>query len=281
MDSNNTNKLQSDSSPSGRLGGALFVIKIGGNIIDDANALAIFLAKFAAIDGYKILIHGGGKLATEMAEKMQVPQHMIEGRRITDEATLKLVTMVYAGFINKDIVVKLQAKKCNAIGLCGADANIILAKKREVRNIDYGFVGDVVENGINDNFLKLLLENNSTAVLAPLTHNAEGQLLNTNADTIANEIAKAMSVHYQVQLIYCFDKKGVLENVANENSVIKLITKENFENLKANKVIHEGMIPKIDNALLAVDAGVWKVTLGHAVDLNEIIHGNAGTIIQQ
>jgi acetylglutamate kinase len=257
----------------------LIIVKIGGNIIDDVSALENFIEKFAAIDGYKILIHGGGKLATEMATTMQIPQQMIEGRRITDEATLKLVTMVYSGFINKNIVAKLQAKACKAIGLCGADANIILAKKREVKNIDYGFVGDVVADGINDNFLKLLLENNTTPIIAPITHNGEGQLLNTNADTIANEIAKAMSVHYQVQLIYCFDKKGVLENLADENSVIKLITKENIETFKANKVIHEGMIPKIDNALLAVANGVHKVTLGHALDLEKIIKGEAGTAI--
>jgi acetylglutamate kinase len=258
----------------------LFVIKIGGNIIDNAAALENFIEKFAAIDGYKILIHGGGKLATEMATTMQIPQQMIDGRRITDEATLKLVTMVYAGFINKNIVAELQAKACNAIGLCGADANIILAKKREVKNIDYGFVGDVVASGINDNFLKLLLENNTTPIIAPITHNGEGQLLNTNADTIANEIAKSMSAHYQVQLIYCFDKKGVLENLVDENSVIELITKENIETLKANKIIHEGMIPKIDNALEAVAKGVYSVTLGHALDLNEIINGNEGTTIQ-
>jgi acetylglutamate kinase len=257
----------------------LIIVKIGGNIIDDVSALENFIEKFAAIDGYKILIHGGGKLATEMATTMQIPQQMIEGRRITDEATLKLVTMVYSGFINKNIVAKLQAKACKAIGLCGADANIILAKKREVKNIDYGFVGDVVADGINDNFLKLLLENNTTPIIAPITHNGEGQLLNTNADTIANEIAKAMSVHYQVQLIYCFDKKGVLENLADENSVIKLITKENIETFKANKVIHEGMIPKIDNALLAVANGVHKVTLGHALDLEKIMKGEAGTAI--
>jgi acetylglutamate kinase len=258
----------------------LIVVKIGGNIIDDATALEKFIEKFATIDGYKILIHGGGKLATEMATTMQIPQQMIEGRRITDEATLKLITMVYAGFINKNIVAKLQANTCNAIGLSGADANVILAKKREVKNIDYGFVGDVIAKGINDNFLKLLLENNTTPIIAPITHNGEGQLLNTNADTIANEIAKAMSVHYKVQLIYCFDKKGVLENVADENSVIKLITKENIETLKANGIIHEGMIPKIDNAMQAVDAGVYKVSLGHALDLNKIINGNEGTTIQ-
>ncbi|MEQ1554457.1 MAG: acetylglutamate kinase [Ferruginibacter sp.] len=258
----------------------LIVVKIGGNIIDDAVALESFIEKFAAIDAPKILIHGGGKLATEMATTLHIPQQMIEGRRITDEATLKIVTMVYAGFINKNLVAKLHAKTCNAIGLCGADANIILAKKRTTKEIDYGFVGDVIADGINVNFLKLLLENNTTPIIAPLTHNGNGQLLNTNADTIANEIAKAMSTHYQVQLIYCFDKKGVLQNIADENSVIKLITKENIETLKANKTIHEGMIPKIDNALQAVASGVYKVVLGHALDLNKIMKGEAGTVIK-
>jgi acetylglutamate kinase len=257
----------------------LFVIKIGGNIIDDAVALEKFIEKFAAIDAPKILVHGGGKLATELANKMQIPQQMIEGRRITDEATLKVVTMVYAGFINKNIVAKLQAKDCNAIGMCGSDANILLAKKREVKNIDYGFVGDIVAEGINKNFIQLLLDNNNAPIIAPITHNGEGQLLNTNADTIANEIAKAMSVNYQVQLIYCFDKKGVLENLNDENSVIKLITKDTIETLKATKTIYEGMIPKIDNALQAVRNGVYKVTLGHSDELNKLIEGQAGTTI--
>ncbi len=275
---NNKNELQSVSSPRGRLGGALFVIKIGGNIIDDPVALENFLEKFALIDAPKILVHGGGKLATEIGSTMQIPQQMIEGRRITDEATLKLVTMVYAGFINKNIVAKLQVNACNAIGLCGTDANIILANKRIVKEIDYGFVGDVVK--VNDEFIKVLLQNNCTPIIAPITHDGKGQLLNTNADTIANEIAKAMSAHYEVQLIYCFDKKGVLENVADENSIIKLITKDNIESLKGNKIILEGMIPKIDNALQAVDAGVHKVTLGHAEELIEIIKGEAGTVIQ-
>ena len=278
MNSSGNYNLQSNSSPSGRLGGALFVIKIGGNVIDDAAALDKFIEKFAAINEPKILIHGGGKLATEMGIIMQIPQQMIDGRRITDEATLKLVTMVYAGFINKNIVAKLQSYACNAIGLCGTDANIILANKRIVKEIDYGFVGDVVN--VNDKFIKVLIENNCTPIIAPITHNGQGQLLNTNADTIANEIAKAMSAYYEVHLIYCFDKKGVLGNMADENSVIKLITKENIESFKANKIIHEGMIPKIDNALQAVLAGVHKVTLGHAEELNEIIKGEAGTVIQ-
>lgn len=278
MNSPGNNNLHFSSSFSERLGRALIVIKIGGNVIDDATALDKFIEKFAAINEPKILIHGGGKLATEMGITMQIPQQMIDGRRITDEATLKLVTMVYAGFINKNIVAKLQSYACNAIGLCGTDANIILANKRIVKEIDYGFVGDVVN--VNDKFIKVLIENNCTPIIAPITHNGQGQLLNTNADTIANEIAKAMSAYYEVHLIYCFDKKGVLENVADDNTVIKLITKDNIELLKANKVIHEGMIPKIDNALQAALSGVHKVTLGHAEELNEIIKGEAGTVIQ-
>ncbi len=281
MDSKNTIKLPSDSSPSVSFGGALLVIKIGGNIIDDAVAFNSFIEKFAAIDTPKILIHGGGKLATEMAEAMQIPQQMIEGRRITDEATLKLVTMVYAGFINKNIVAKLQAKSCNAIGLSGVDGNVILATKRIVKDIDYGFAGDIAANGINTALLKILLENNTWPIIAPITHNGEGQLLNTNADTIANEIAKAMSAYYDVHLIYCFDKVGVLKDVNDEKSIIPIITKDNIENLKAEKIIFEGMFPKIDNALKAIDNGVAKVSVGHADDLNKIIKGQAGTSIQK
>ena len=256
----------------------LFVVKIGGNIIDDSNALENFLSHFAAIDQPKILVHGGGKLATETAATLNIPQQMVEGRRITDEATLKVVTMVYAGLINKNIVAKLQAKACNAIGLTGADANIILAKKRAVKAIDYGFAGDVVT--VNYDFFKTLLEKNCTPVIAPITHDGNGQLLNTNADTIASEIAKAMSHSYSVQLIYCFDKKGVLENINDDNSVIKIITKENFPGLKADKIIHTGMIPKIENALAAVDEGVQIVCIGYGLDLSKMVQGEAGTSIK-
>ena len=256
----------------------LFVVKIGGNIIDDAESFESFIQQFAAIEELKILVHGGGKLATEMAATLNIPQQMVEGRRITDEATLKVVTMVYAGFVNKNIIAKLQANACKAIGLTGADANTILAKKRTVKDIDYGFAGDVVK--VNNDFIKILLENNFTPVIAPITHDGNGQLLNTNADTIANEIAKAMSGDFEVQLIYCFDKKGVLENLADENSVIKLITNENIDALKNEKIIHEGMIPKIENALQAVEAGVQSVCIGHGLRLSEIIKGEAGTSIK-
>ena len=258
----------------------IFVIKIGGNIIDTENDLFTFLKMFAAIQHPKILVHGGGKLATELAADLGIEQKLVEGRRITDAATLKVVTMVYGGFINKNIVAKLQSYNCNAIGLSGADADLISADKRIVNEIDYGFIGDIKPNGINTSFLQLLFENNITAVIAPVTHNNEGQLLNTNADSIANEIAKALSKQFDVHLIYCFNKKGILKDVNDENSVIKTITNETAVNLKLEGSIHEGMIPKIDNALQAVAAGVYKVSLGHALELDNIINGNAGTDIQ-
>ena len=258
----------------------IYVIKIGGNIIDNASDLNVFLQQFSEIKNNKILIHGGGKLATELAIKLNINQQLIEGRRITDAGTLEVVTMVYAGAINKNIVAKLQVNECNALGLCGADANLITASKRIVNKIDYGFVGDIKTNGINTSFLQLLFENNITPVIAPITHNNEGQLLNTNADSIANEIAKALSINFNVHLIYCFNKKGILRDVDDENSVIKTITNETAVHLKLEISIHEGMIPKIDNALQAVAAGVHKVSLGHALELDEIVKGNAGTDIQ-
>ena len=258
----------------------IFVIKIGGNIIDNAESLDVFLQQFFEIKEPKILIHGGGKLATDLAANLNINQQLIEGRRITDAATLEVVTMVYAGAINKNIVAKLQANECNALGLCGADANLISASKRPVKEIDYGFVGDIKDNGINTSFLQLLFQNNIIPVIAPITHNNDGQLLNTNADSIANEIAKALSTKFKVHLIYCFNKKGILKDVKDENSVIKTITNETAADLKLEGSIHEGMIPKIDNALQAIAAGVYKVSLGHALELVEIVKGNAGTDIQ-
>lgn len=258
----------------------IYIVKIGGNIIDKDDDLATFLKMFAAVQQPKILIHGGGKLATDLAADLGIEQKLVEGRRITDAATLKLVTMVYGGFINKNIVAQLQSLSCNAIGLCGADANLISADKRIVNNLDFGFVGDIKNGGVNITVLKLLSDIKLTPVIAPLTHNNEGQLLNTNADSIANEIAKALSSEYDVQLIYCFDKKGILSNTDDENSVVKLITKESAEILKAEKIINEGMIPKIDNAFQALAGGVKRVTLGHALELDRIIEGVAGTSIE-
>src|SRR5262245_22452374 len=199
----------------------LYVIKIGGNIIDDEVKLHSFLRSFAIIEDRKILIHGGGKLATKLAEKMGVEQKMIDGRRITDAETLRVVTMVYAGYVNKNIVAQLQRFNCNAMGLSGVDGDIILAHKRKHPVIDYGFVGDV--DAINIPLLKNLLEQNLSLVFAPITHDQGGQLLNTNADTIAQEIAKALSTHYEVKLIYSFEKSGVLLDTDDDSSVIKSI----------------------------------------------------------
>lgn len=258
----------------------MFVVKIGGNIIDKEDDLVTFLKLFADIQQPKILIHGGGKLATDLAADLGIEQKLIDGRRVTDEATLKLITMVYGGFINKNIVAKLQSFNCDAIGLSGADANLMSAEKRNTGTIDFGFVGDIKKDGVNSCFLKLLLNNKSIPVIAPITHNNEGQLLNTNADTIAFEIAGSLSAHFDVHLIYCFNKKGILRSGDNENSAIRTITKASAENLKDEKIINEGMIPKIDNAFKALASGVKKVTLGHALELDKIIEGFAGTSIE-
>lgn len=262
---------------------ALFVIKIGGNIIDDEVKLASFLQSFAAIEGKKILIHGGGKLATKVAEGMNIQQQMVDGRRITDGETLKVVTMVYAGFINKNIVAQLQANNCNAIGLTGADGNTIQAHKRPLKNgIDYGFVGDV--DSVNTDLLNSLLQQNIAVVLAPITHNKEGQLLNTNADTIAQETAKAMSNLYYTSLIYSFEKAGVLLDANDDSTVISTLTKDYYEELKTPLQgmvarIFAGMIPKLDNAFAAVESGVSKVIIGKAEQLQQLIDGSAGTTI--
>jgi acetylglutamate kinase len=262
----------------------LLVIKIGGNIIDDEAKLASFLKEFAQIEGKKILIHGGGKLATKVAEGMNIQQQMIEGRRITDAETLKVVTMVYAGFINKNIVAQLQANNCNAIGLTGADGNLIQAHKRPLKNgIDYGFVGDV--DTVNADLLNTLLQQNIAVVLAPITHNNEGQLLNTNADTIAQETAKAMSSLYETSLIYSFEKAGVLLDANDDSTIISTLTKAYYEELKSPPLeggkarIFAGMIPKLDNAFAAVESGVNKVIIGKAEQLQQLIDGSSGTTI--
>ena len=256
---------------------SLLVIKIGGNIIDDDIKLSLFLKEFAAIPGKKILIHGGGKLATKLADQLGVQQQLVDGRRITDAETLRIVTMVYAGYINKNIVAQLQSFGLNAVGLCGADGNSILAHKRVHAKIDYGFVGDV--DRIGDEFLAKLLDSNIAIVIAPITHNGKGQLLNTNADTIAQEIAKALSRQYHVQLIYSFEKSGVLLNVDDDTSVIREINSSSYKKLKADQAIFAGMIPKLDNAFTALESGVQKVIIGKAEELKNLIEGYAGTSI--
>ena len=256
---------------------SLYIIKIGGHIIDDESKLSSFLLQFADIRGKKILVHGGGKSATRLAEKLKTPQQLVEGRRITDAETLKIVTMLYAGYINKNIVAKLQAASCNAIGLCGVDGDAILAHKRKDPVIDYGFVGDV--DMVNTSLLESLLESNISVVIAPITHDGKGQLLNTNADTIAGEMAKAMSQTYDVHLIYSFEKPGVLMNTEDESTVIPKISPEYLKKLKAEQKIFAGMIPKLDNAFTALNSGVKKVIIGKAEALKQLIAGTAGTSI--
>ena len=255
----------------------LYVVKIGGNIIDHSTKLAEFLQTFAALPGKKILVHGGGKLATQLAEQMNVPQQMVDGRRITDAETLKIVTMVYAGDINKRVVAALQSQGCNAIGLTGADGNAILAHKREKGGIDYGFAGDV--DAVNAELLHALLGLNMAVVLAPITHNGKGQLLNTNADTIAQETAKGLSKHYNVQLIYSFEKSGVLLDANDDSTVIPNINPNYYQELKSTEKIFAGMIPKLDNAFAAIRSGVGKVIIGKAEELPALIAGTAGTSI--
>jgi len=255
----------------------LLVVKIGGNIIDDAEKLASFLHEFALLPYRKILVHGGGKLATDLAQKTGIPQQMVEGRRITDAETLKVVTMVYAGAINKNIVAQLQSKGVGALGLTGADGNAVRAHKRINANLDYGFVGDV--DDVNTSLFKVLLQNNLTPVVAPITHDGLGQLLNTNADTVAQEIAKALSAHFLVSLVYSFEKEGVMLDVNDAGSVISSLNADYYDTLKENGSIFAGMIPKLDNAFAAVSSGVDKVIIGNAMHLSSLIEGTKGTTI--
>jgi acetylglutamate kinase len=255
----------------------LYVVKIGGHIIDDDALLSVFLTKFAAIKSKKILVHGGGKMATRLAEKLGIPQQLIDGRRITDAETLKVVTMVYAGYINKNIVAQLQSLHCNAAGISGADGNCILSHKREKAGIDYGYAGDI--DLVNTEWIKQLLDSGLSLVVAPITHDGKNQLLNTNADTIAQEIAKALGSSFDVSLVYSFEKPGVLTNVEDEDSVIKILHAEEYGELKKSGKIFAGMIPKLDNAFAAIHQGVRKVIIGKGEKLDLLITGNAGTTI--
>ena len=255
----------------------LYIIKIGGNIIDDEEKLSSFLKSFAQLNELKILIHGGGKLATKLAADLNIPQQLVDGRRITNAETLKIVTMVYAGLINKSVTAKLQQFDCNAVGITGADANLIEAHKRTGHKIDYGFAGDI--DTIHTEFLQDLLSKQYVPVLAPITHDKKGQLLNTNADTIAQEIAKSMSSFYETHLVYSFEKAGVLKDVEDEQSLIKKITAGEYVQMKAKSIITGGMIPKLDNAFAALTMGVKSVTIGKAEKLKELIQGSTGTTI--
>lgn len=254
---------------------ALHIVKIGGNIIDAPEALASFLANFASIPGFKLLVHGGGKIATSMAAELGIQSQMIEGRRVTDSESLKIVTMVYAGWINKSIVASLQALSTNAIGLAGPDGAFVVSKKRNPEPIDYGFVGDI--ESVNAHGLTALIENGLSPVFAPITADTKGQLLNTNADTMAQALAIALSNHFDVTLTYCFEKQGVLMDPNDDNSVISQINSANFAHLKADGIVSAGMIPKLENALKAISQGVQTVRLCHA---DFVSQPDKGTLIQ-
>lgn len=240
----------------------LTVVKVGGKILENDDSLNLLLHQFNALPGYKVLVHGGGRSATQLAETLNLPTTMIEGRRVTDEKMLDVVTMVYGGLINKRVVARLQALGCNAIGATGADMNLITSIKRVPTPINYGFVGDVKQ--VNTDAFNLLLSNGYVPVIAPITHDNSGNLLNTNADTMASETAKALANTFEVSLIYCFEKKGVLLNENDDNSVIPTITPQRYNELKANGTIVGGMIPKLDNAFKAIDAGVKEVIITRA-----------------
>jgi len=244
----------------------LTIVKIGGKIVEDPESLSAFLKDFTLIAGDKILVHGGGTSATLLAEKLGVETKMTEGRRITDAEMLKVVTMVYAGLVNKNIVAQLQKIGIDAVGLTGADMNLILSEKRPVKEIDYGFVGDIQD--VNAPALLELLHQNYFPVIAPLTHDGNGNLLNTNADTIAAEIAKTLAFDYNVRLIYCFEKRGVLLNETDDESLIPILDFELFQQYKSEGIIQGGMIPKLDNAFRAIASGVKEVIITRASDVN-------------
>lgn len=252
----------------------LTIVKVGGAVVEDAEQLTRLLKDFSAIEGRKLLVHGGGRRATKVAKRLGIETKMIDGRRITDEAMLEVVTMVYGGLVNKQVVARLQACGVNALGLTGADADVVRSHKRPLKNgIDYGYVGDV--DCADGDTLCGLIEQGIVPVMAPLTHDGKGNILNTNADTMASETAKALAGHYDVTLIFSFEKPGVLRHPDDDTSLIPVITREDFERYKADGTISGGMLPKLENALSAVDAGVSRViiTLASAID------GQHGTVI--
>lgn len=244
----------------------LYIIKIGGNVLDDEKALKNFLNDFATIQAPKILIHGGGKIATKLGDQLGIQSNYVKGRRITDAPTLDLVTMVYGGLVNKQVVASLQNLHCNAMGVTGADGNLIKAKKRPVGDVDYGFVGDITPDSVNSTLLYFLLKQNVIPVFAPLTHE-NGVMLNTNADTIASVLAISLSKHFDVRLIFCFEKKGVLRNVNDEHSVIRQLNEPEYQRLLAEGVFADGILPKLENAFSAIRSGVKEVLIGEASDL--------------
>ncbi|MBF8962300.1 acetylglutamate kinase [Pontibacter sp. FD36] len=260
----------------------MYIIKIGGNVLDNPERLQRFLIDFAALPGPKLLVHGGGKIASTIGLQLGIQPAYVEGRRLTDAGTLKLVTMVYAGLINKNVVAQLQALGCNAIGMTGADANAIPATRRPVKKVDYGFAGDIAgPETVNANAIKALLQAGLTPAFAPLTHDGQGSLLNTNADTIASVLATALAPHYEVKLVYCFEKKGVLADAEDDDAVIPHIDQHRYSSLKADGVVKDGMIPKLDNAFAALQHGVSAVLIGEAEALPSLAtaQGFSGTTI--
>ncbi|WP_336525270.1 acetylglutamate kinase [Bacteroides acidifaciens] len=253
----------------------LTIIKVGGKIVEEEASLHKLLTDFAAIEGYKILVHGGGRSATKIAAALGIESRMVNGRRITDADMLNVATMVYGGLVNKNIVVRLQSKGINALGLTGADINIIRSHKRPVKDVDYGFVGDVEQ--VNGTLLADLIHKGIVPVISPLTHDGNGQLLNTNADTIAGETAKAMADTFNVTLMFCFEKKGVLKDSENDESLIPHINEAEFKQYIRDGIIQGGMIPKLENSFEAIHAGVSKVVITSAT----AIDGGSGTIIEQ
>lgn len=250
------------------------IVKVGGKVVEEEASLKQLLSEFSKIDGYKLLVHGGGRSATKIAEQLGIETKMVNGRRITDAEMLNVVTMVYGGLVNKNIVARLQSLGMNALGLTGADLNIIRSEKRPVGEVDYGFVGDVKK--VDGKMLSTLLSQNIVPVIAPLTHNGEGVMLNTNADTMAGETAKGLVPFFDVTLIYCFEKKGVLMDENDDDSVIPNINPEQFQKLVADGIISKGMIPKLENAFEAVRAGVKRVVITRSDALQE----GDGTLIQ-
>ena len=264
---------------------SLNIIKVGGGVVEDKTSLASLLNQFASMSGRKVLVHGGGRLATAMAAKLGIESRMVGGRRITDAEMLEVVTMVYGGLVNKNIVAGLQAKGVSAIGLTGVDGDVIRSHKRPLKRVkmddgteqmvDFGFVGDV--DSVNTQFLVQLIESGTVPVVAPLTHDGDGHILNTNADTIAASVACALAVHYDVTLTFCFEKAGVLRDADDDSSVIPSINEEQFRQFTAEGIISGGMIPKLDNAFQAIHQGVRQVIITHADNIN----GSRGTTIKE
>ena len=249
----------------------LLLVKVGGKVVENPSALNQLITDLSNVEGRKVLVHGGGVLATKTASALGIETIMVEGRRVTDDKMIDVVTMVYAGLVNKRVVSLLQSKSTNAIGLCGADMNVILSDKRPVKTVDYGWVGDVKK--VDGKALSTLIESGVVPVLAPLTHDGQGHILNTNADTIAAETAKGLAAYYDVTLVFCFEKQGVLADANDDNSVIASLNHQQYEAYKSEGVITDGMIPKLDNAFSTIENGVKEVVITHANSLNDLTQG--------